>query len=160
MKGTRDINEVDTSSSKYLGESGGIYLVSHPENSYAYINTGEQKIPCQATALGGNIDIECTSDTAGKLIVTENSWDGWQANRDGTPIPLEDSRWLTVDAPAGTYRYEFRYRPWDVTLGFLLTLVGIVLCAWWWFRSPSARPVAAEPPPSSETAPTSETASE
>jgi hypothetical protein len=160
MKGTRDINEIDTSSPNYLGESGGIYLVSHPENLYAYINAGEQKMPCQATALGGNIDVECTSEVAGKLIVTENSWDGWYASRDGTPIPLENNRWLTVDAPAGTSHYEFRYRPWDVALGFLLTLIGIILCVWWWFRSPGARPAAAEPPPSSETAPTSESTSE
>lgn len=160
VKGTRDINEVDTSSPNYLGEAGGLYLVKQPENPYAYINTGQQKIPCQATALGGNIDVECSSETAGKLIVTENSWEGWQASRNGTSILLEDNRWLTVDAPAGTYRYEFRYRPGDVTLGFLLMLVGIVLCVWWWFRSSNIRPAAAEPPPGLETTPTSESVSE
>ena len=156
VKGTRDINEVDTSSPNYLGEAGGLYLLKHPENQYAYIDSGQQQIPCEATAVGGNIDVECSSGTAGKLIVTENSWEGWQASRNGTPIPLEKNRWLSVAAPAGTHYYEFRYRPWDVTVGLLLTLAGIALCIWLWFRKPGTPPPAIEVPPVSETAPAAE----
>jgi len=104
-----------------------------------FADTELQKIPCSATASGGDIDVECATNSSGKLIVTENSWTGWQANRDGIPIALDANRWLSVEAPAGSHHYEFRYRPWDVWVGLLLTLIGIVLCVRWWFRSPGTK---------------------
>ena len=54
--------------------------------------------------------------------------------RDGERVELKDQSWLQVEAPAGQHDYEFRYLPWDVPLGILLTLVGIGLCGWMWFR--------------------------
>ncbi len=142
IQATRDPQEVDTTSVNYLSQVGELLLVRHPQNEYAYIDTGQQQIPCSATARGGDIDVECSTGSTGKLIVTENSWTGWQANRDGIPVALDDNRWLSVDAPAGSHHFEFRYRPWDVWVGLLLTLTGIALCVWWWFRSPDARPAA------------------
>ncbi len=142
IQATRDPQQVDTTNVNYLGQVGQLWLVKHPQNEYAYINTGPQKIPCAATASGGDIDVDCSTNSAGKLMVTENSWTGWQASRDGTPIVLDDNRWLSVEAPAGSHHYEFRYRPWDVWVGLLLTLIGIVLCVRWWFRSPGATSMA------------------
>lgn len=160
IQATRDPQEVDTTSSNYLGQVGELLVVKHPQNEYAYIDTGQQQIPCLATASGGNIDVECTSESAGKLIVNENSWTGWQASRNGVPVALDDNRWLSVDAPAGSYHYEFRYRPWDVLVGLLLTLAGLVLCVWWWFRSPGAKPTIVESSASTDAAPPPETAPE
>lgn len=114
----------------------GLRLLLHPENEYAFIDTGAKRIPCRATALGGNIDVYCESDTPGTLVVRENQWSGWKVRRDGTPVPLGPGQWLNVAAPAGAHHYEFRYRPWDVMLGILLTLAGIVLTVWLWVHTP------------------------
>ncbi|CAG0932970.1 hypothetical protein TFLX_02832 [Thermoflexales bacterium] len=152
IQATRNPQEVVTTSVNYLGQVGELLLVKHPHNEYAYVDTGQQQVPCAATALGGNIDVECTTEVAGKLLVTENSWTGWQAYRDGTPVTLDNERWLSVAAPAGSHRYEFRYRPWDVWVGLLLTLVGVALCLVWWIRSPRAKP-----PAQADVAPPSET---
>jgi len=38
--------------------------------------------------------------------------------------------WLVVSAPAGSHVYSFRYLPWDVPVGLLITLVGIGFCVW------------------------------
>lgn len=89
--------------------------------------------------MGGNIDIECQADSPGTLIVMENSWSGWKAKIDGRKAALDSSPWLSVDAPAGTHSYEFRYRPWDVPLGGALSLVGIGLAIWLWVNDPKKK---------------------
>jgi hypothetical protein len=136
VKGTRNINEVDTNSPNYLGQSGSLFLVNQPENQYAFIASGVDRFPCRAQAHGGDIEVMCEADRAGTLTVVENYWTGWQAARDGRSIELNpQSRWLSVDAPAGVHHYEFHYRPWDVWVGLSLTLIGIVLCGWLWVRA-------------------------
>jgi len=58
--------------------------------------------------------------------VRENRSSGWQAWRDGVPAPIQATdAWLPVPAPVGAHRYRFRYQPWDVPLGLLLTLLGV-----------------------------------
>jgi hypothetical protein len=64
---------------------------------------------------------------SGTLIVQENNWSGWYASRDNQPIELSADQWLTVSAPAGPHHYEFRYRPWDVAVGLLLSAIGLGL---------------------------------
>jgi hypothetical protein len=85
--------------------------------------------------VGGYIDVECDSEAAGTLVVYEYSWSGWTARRDGQALMLGPGPWLNVFAPAGTHHYEFRYRPWDVPLGLVLSLAGMVLCVWLWMRA-------------------------
>lgn len=130
LRATRD--PVDTSDPNYVGSVEDVSVFSYPDQYYAYVDIDGEHIPCQAKAMGGNIDIECQADSPGTLIVMENSWSGWKAKIDGRKAALDSSPWLSVDAPAGTHSYEFRYRPWDVPLGGALSLVGIGLAIWLW----------------------------
>jgi hypothetical protein len=133
-----------------LGQFGNLTVVAHPGVAYAYVDTGGEAIPCRARATGGDIDVECQTDRAGTLIVKENNWSGWQANRDGASTELADSQWLSVSAPAGQHHYEFRYRPWDVWLGAVLSLVGLGLAGFLWIRSTHRKPSAAPSAPMSD----------
>lgn len=142
VEATRD--PVDTSSSNFLARVDGVNLIVHPENEYAFVDTGAQQIPCRAVALGGNIDVDCRTDVPGTLVVRENQWTGWTARRDGIPVALGSGQWLNVPAPEGQHHYEFRYRPWDVLVGFFLTLVGISVAIWLWSRRDSSAPEEAE----------------
>jgi hypothetical protein len=47
------------------------------------------------------------------------------------------SDWLATFAPAGQHTFTFRYRPWDVPLGALLTLVGFAAALLAWQRAPA-----------------------
>ncbi len=122
-----------------LGRFGNLTVMAHPDVEYAYVDTGGGSIPCHASAMGGNIDVECQTERAGTLIVKENNWSGWSASRDGEPIELADSPWLSVSAPAGQHHYEFRYRPWDVWVGAALSLAGLGLASLLWIRSARER---------------------
>ena len=113
-------------------EISGVFFGVLPDNQYAYVLAGGEKIPCVAHANHGTIDVECTTTVAGILLVEENSWSGWRARIDGQRVPLEREQWLAVQAPAGQHTYQFRYLPWDVVIGSLFTLAGIVLAAYWW----------------------------
>ncbi len=116
-----------TSVDNRFATTEGIILVAHPDQAYARIESGAQHIPCQAIALGGDIDVDCHSDVDGTLIVRENNWSGWFAVQDGQPIDVLSAQWLSVPAPAGQHHYEFRYRPWDVAAGLLLSVIGLGL---------------------------------
>lgn len=129
----------DPASLNFLKAVDGIYYVSHPENEYAYIQSGDQKISCRAKAVGGNIDVQCPESPKGQLIVYENNWTGWVAWVDQTRTPLLSSDWLSTDAPAGKHTYQFRYRPWDVWVGIFLTGLGIVLSIILWFRAQNTK---------------------
>jgi hypothetical protein len=128
-------NLKEAADSPVLGRFDNLTVVAHPGVEYAYVDTGDDSIPCRATALGGNIDVDCQNDQTGTLVVQENNWSGWYASRDGGAVELTDSQWLTVPAPAGQHHYEFRYCPWDVWVGAALSFAGFGLAAVLWIRA-------------------------
>ena len=132
-EGTRE--DVDKISPDFIQTFWGINVVSHPENEYAYIQAGDQKIPCKAQSRGGNIDVTCPDAPAGQLVVQEYYWSGWYAWRDQTPATQLPSKWLSVNAPEGQHYYSFRYWPLDVWLGLLASLIGAVACIILWRKS-------------------------
>jgi hypothetical protein len=136
---TRSFRNADDPLAPSSSTVEGVMIGALPQNQYALITGDDQPIPCEARAMGGNIDVTCTSHKPGRLIVQENMWTGWYARRDGTSVPLHEGTVLSVDAPAGTHHYAFRYRPWDVWLGLGLTFVGIALCVWLWRKESMGR---------------------
>jgi hypothetical protein len=134
LSATRD--QVDLSAPNFRQTLYGVHLFRYEENPYASVHYNDHFTPCQATARGGHIDVLCEAQTAGTLVVRENRFPGWTAYRDGAAVPLGEGDWLTVEAPAGRHTYQFRYRPWDATLGILLTLCGVAVAIWWWWRPP------------------------
>lgn len=126
IEGTRD--QVDQTSSTFLTQIFGVNIIEHPDTYYSYIESGDQEIPCTAKSLGGNIDVSCSSNSSGTLVVSENTFSGWTARIDGKSTNLTPYKyWLAVEAPPGSHTYQFRYRPWDVPLGIALTIIGIII---------------------------------
>jgi hypothetical protein len=125
-----------------IGVVGDLPIYRFTENrEYAFVQTSSALVPCQASGKGGSILVSCAAPESGKLVVRENSWSGWYAWRDGKRVPRYQDRWLSVEAPAGEHTYRFRYLPWDVPLGVLLSMLGIGLCVWQWFTHSSSRAV-------------------
>ncbi|HEY7063029.1 MAG TPA: hypothetical protein VII06_16240 [Chloroflexota bacterium] len=115
-------------------------VISHPDGSPTV---------CAATGEGGQLDVACDTPQAGVLTVKEHRMDGWQARVDGDGAALEPGEWLTINVPAGQHVIRLRYQPWDVPLGLVLGLLGVVLAVGAWLgrlprwvrlpRSPVAR---------------------
>jgi hypothetical protein len=123
----------DPASGTVLTTFQDIRIVLLPENHYAYVQAGEEQIPCEADAQGGHIEVECETSLEGRLIVRENAWSGWHAWRDGVRRPLERAGpWLSLRAPAGQHQYRFRYLPWDVGVGALLSVAGLLVAIVLW----------------------------
>jgi len=132
----------------YLGPPPGSYEVMVVDTmpiyrftdnrEYAFVQTSSDVVPCQASGEGGSIWVSCTTPKAGNLVVRENSWSGWYAWRDGRRVERLEGQWLSVEAPAGEHTYRFRYLPWDVPIGVILSLSGVGLAIWQWTRHPPA----------------------
>jgi hypothetical protein len=120
-----------------IGDTAGVPLYLHNENEYAFVDFGDQIVPCMSSGSGGNLTIECSTNIPGRLIVKENSWSGWLAWQDGNRISLLPSSWLSVEAPSGDHVYRFRYLPIDVLCGFILTLIGVAIVFILWRRDSS-----------------------
>jgi hypothetical protein len=143
--------EIPSSTPGYIGFFDGFYVRKYPTHEYAYIDTGTQHLPCRAQAHGGDIDVDCAVG-AGTLFVDENNWTGWQATSDGQPVELiQGSPRLSVAGPAGPHHFEFHYRPWDVPVGSIITVIGLALCGWLWVRAPD-RQQPPQPPEATEAA--------
>lgn len=115
-------------SSGVVAKVRDVTIFARNSPAYAAVYGSTDSSPCKAQTEGGNITVSCQSSLSGVLQVEENSYSGWKAWRDGQPVALRDSDWLSVDAPAGNHTYMFRYQPWDVPLGLLSCLVGLVIC--------------------------------
>lgn len=134
MKGLRQQPLLEDGES--LGTFDEIFITKLPQNEYALVQTPSGDIPCLAHARGGEIDVDCTVEHPGLLVVHENSWTGWTVKMDGVKIPLIHTNWLTTKIPSGIHHFEFRYRPWDVPLGIVLTIIGAIMAVWLWWKNP------------------------
>ncbi|MGC9336480.1 MAG: hypothetical protein ACP5JJ_20265 [Anaerolineae bacterium] len=116
---------------------GDILIYRLEDHEYAFVRVDDdERVTCQAFGTAGDLLVECSSPAEGRLIVHENNWTGWYAWRDGQRVSLLQDRWLSVDAPTGEHTYRFRYLPWDVPLGVLMSFLGIALCVWQWLCHP------------------------
>lgn len=113
-------------------------IVMRPEEIYASVDMNGTIQPCQAKSLGGLIDVWCDNPSDGILTIREYLWSGWFARVDGEPVALLDGDWLSVNAPGGKHFYSFRFYPWDVYLGAGISLIGLILTAWFFFRKEPA----------------------
>jgi hypothetical protein len=120
----------------YIRTVGGIHILSNPQNQYAFVESGDTRKACAAQALGGHITVTCRDAPAGRLVVMENYFSGWTAQCDGQRVALDpQSPWLSVWLPAGEHECRFNYRPWDVYLGMLLSLIGIGAVVYLWRKA-------------------------
>ncbi|MGD8760358.1 MAG: hypothetical protein PVJ07_08920 [Anaerolineales bacterium] len=116
-----------------IGETVAANIYGHEDADYAFRLTEAGLESCRASGSGGMIEVVCDGELPGYLVVKENMWSGWRAWRDGVRVPLLANEWLEVVAPAGNHVYSFRYLPWDVPLGMLLSLAGMIMAGLLWF---------------------------
>ncbi len=122
-----------------VGHLNDLPIYRYPDRSYAYVEHGDGRTPCRASGYGGDLAVTCSTDRPGQLVVMEYTLSGWWASRDGAGVDLLPGWWLSTDAPAGTHTYEFHYRPWDVPIGLIISLIGLALTVWLWLRAPDRR---------------------
>ncbi len=108
----------------------GIRIVEVAGAEYAAVMGPDGRAtPCRARGVGGDLDVTCETRAPGTLVVRENSYPGWRAAAGDRALALLRSDWLSVRVPAGRSDVRFRYRPWDVPVGLLLALIGLVIAA-------------------------------
>jgi len=110
----------------------GIPIYRRDAPPYAAVVAGGEQYACPAAGSGGYLRIVCNAPVDGRLVVQENSWAGWYAWVDGRRTPLLPGNWLSVKALAGRHVYRFRYLPWDVPVGILCALGGIIWAIFLW----------------------------
>lgn len=119
----------------YAHDLGPFVMLEHSDRPYAYIQTQSGDVPCDAKALGGHIDVFCQTTLPGFLVVNESYFSGWKALVNGEPEQISgEGSLMRVKIPAGKSEILLRYRPWDVRVGGVLTLFGLIMCLYIWWR--------------------------
>jgi hypothetical protein len=117
---------------KKINSLMGFNFYTRDNAPYAGVNTGDKIQPCKTSGSGGILQVTCNVEQAGKLVVQENMWTGWQAWMDGKRTQLSGKERLEVAMPAGEHKFVFRYMPWDVPLGLTLLIIGIIASIQLW----------------------------
>jgi uncharacterized membrane protein YfhO len=86
--------------------------------------------PDKITLLGRQnerITIRAEMACKGLLVLNQTFYPGWQVLVDGRPARIEeaDGALQSVVVDPGTHQVDFRYRPWTVYFGGLLTALGL-----------------------------------
>lgn len=121
-------------------------VIIRPDELYASVKTENNSIiKCSAVSLGGEINVSCNTPNPGILTVLDYQYSGWYAWVDRKSQTLLAGDWLSVNAPSGKHAYAFRYRPWDVYLGALLSLIGIGIVIWFWIKKDDHTSITTKP---------------
>jgi len=121
--------------SEVLTNINTIVIYSRPEQEYASVINGTQITPCQAQGTGGNLAVTCDTEYNGRLVIQENNWSGWKGWMDGKSVNILGTQWISVEVPKGKHTFIFRYRPWDVPLGLVLSGAGIIMSIFLWYSN-------------------------
>jgi hypothetical protein len=77
--------------------------------------------------------VSVDSDAARRslLVLTDSWFPGWKATVDGKDVPIERVDYLIrgVPVPAGAHRVEFSYQPLSWRVGWIVSLVALLLLA-------------------------------
>jgi hypothetical protein len=118
-----------------FGTAGDFKIYIQPDVHYAAVQTtNSETVPCTATGMWGDLDVSCSTDTSGVLQLQEYYLDGWTVSVDGQPGYLDEGMFLSTNLAAGDHRIQFRYRPWDVVVGAIISAAGIILACIYWFK--------------------------
>ena len=121
------------------GSVGPYYLCSQVINdAQGYLRPGPpggpyELTPVACTELGpGHLLLEYDSPIDSNLFIMQGRWNGWMAQIDGTPVPVQAAApgyFMWLPAPAGHHRVEMSFQPLDYDIGLAMTLVGSGLVA-------------------------------
>jgi hypothetical protein len=81
------------------------------------------------------------SPSGGRMALIEQSYPGWEADIDGRPAAIEpwQTAFQSVSVPPGRHRVRFRYRPWTLPAGAVVSLATLLALSWllWTARRPA-----------------------
>ncbi len=92
--------------------------------------SGDQASSATITSYGLNtVTVSIASPVSGFVVLTDNYYPGWTATIDGKPTELyrADYTLRAVEAPEGKHTVVFTYTPITLTIGEIVTAVGIIL---------------------------------
>lgn len=121
----------DPENTELVSEINGWRLLQskNPDNNYASVLTDDGMIiPCQASALGGYITVECKNEKPGILRVYEFNRGYWHVTINGTRSEMVSDSWLKVPVKMGANTIVFQYYPWYASLYIGMVIIGIMLC--------------------------------
>lgn len=88
--------------------------------------------PCSIDSdLGRTLTVSVTAPTDGVVVLADTFYPGWKCRSQGEELEIRSvhGAFRGVSVPAGQHKLVFSYEPWSHLLGFLLTIVGLVIAA-------------------------------
>jgi hypothetical protein len=119
----------DRTLSLFSAMSVGYLLAPRGNDVAVYVNPNARPLafpPASVLAFGASfIHTRISLPAASTMTVTQQNAEGWSADVDGRPAPLERGDFLAVKLAAGTHDVMFRYRSTPLVIGALLTSLAL-----------------------------------
>lgn len=73
--------------------------------------------------------VDAMLEAPGLLVLADTAYPGWRATVDDRPAAIYVTNHLFrgVAVPAGPHRVRFEYRPWSISVGLVLSALGVLL---------------------------------
>ncbi len=124
----------------YPVEAAGLVPLAHGDGLWVYRNTLARPRAWVETAAGWHPAVavawqpnrvSVTAEGAGRLVLSEIAYPGWQVTVDGRPASATTAYGVlrAITLPAGRHEVVWRFVPWDLYVGLALALLGVLL-AW------------------------------
>ena len=98
------------------------------------------------TDLPERVVVETGSSAPAYLVLADTFDPGWSATVDGSPAPIRPAyvAFRAVALTPGAHSVAFTYRPAGFTLGLAISIMGIALAMFLWFRRGRVGPSAGD----------------
>ena len=105
---------------------------------------------------GDSLTLTARLTRPGYLVLADQFYPGWEARVDGKEVPILRADYLlrAIHLPEGEHTVQYAYRPWSFTIGWIITVAGLLILLVW--TSAATLKFATDGPPRPERPPLSE----
>ncbi len=114
-----------------------IYSQHHlPNSTYKAGNDKTWKSVSRIDSYSDGYDIFVTTDSPAFLIVSENSYPGWEAKVDSKPVEILKAYGIfkAVYIQPGQHEVQFRFKPQSPFIGMVITITSLLILCWLLYR--------------------------
>ncbi len=112
--------------------SDTVILEINEEQTNPAVSDNKQQTISYQSITAQSLDLEVNTDQPSWMVISQSYYPGWQAKIDGVKTDIIAANYVlqAIKIPAGTHHVSLTYQPLSFTLGWIVSLLSIILGLW------------------------------